>query len=254
MAKIIDINKKNIDESELFCKKTKKKLAGYQNKLKWIKERFKEGLKYKLLRVKEGNKETSRGMIEYIPGEYNWRGIKADNWMVIHCLWVVGKHKKKGYGSQLIEHALKDAKEAGLHGVVGMTADKGGWLPKKTLFEKLEFELVDEMEPYFRLYAKAFSDDGPKPKFHPISKEKLKKHDSGVTIFYSDQCPYVVDLVDEVRDMPKTDNLDLVKFESCKEAQENGIYPYGTYCVICNGERTLYQHTLKKQIQEVLNN
>ena len=254
MAKIIDINKKNIDESELFCKKTKKKLAGYQNKLKWIKERFKEGLKYKLLRVKEGNKETSRGMIEYIPGEYNWRGIKADSWMVIHCLWVVGKHKKKGYGSQLIEYALKDANEAGLHGVVGMTADKGGWLPKKTLFEKLEFELVDEMEPYFRLYAKAFSDDGPKPKFHPISKEKLKKHDSGVTIFYSDQCPYVVDLVDEVRDMPKTDNLDLVKFESCKEAQENGIYPYGTYCVICNGERTLYQHTLKKQIQEVLNN
>ena len=138
----------------------------------------------------------------------------------------MGKHKKNGYGSQLIERALKDAKEAGLHGVVGMTADKGGWLPKKTLFEKLEFELVDEMEPYFRLYAKAFSDDDPKPKFHPISKEKLKKHDSGVTIFYSDQCPYVVDLVDEVRDMPKTDNLDLVKFESCKEAQENGIYPY----------------------------
>ena len=37
MAKIIDINAENIDESELFCKKTKKKLAGYQNKVKWIK-------------------------------------------------------------------------------------------------------------------------------------------------------------------------------------------------------------------------
>ena len=90
MAKIIDINEKNIDELELFCKKTKKKLAGYQNKVKWIKERFKEGLKYKLLMVTEGKKETSRGMIEYIPGEYNWRGIQAEGWMVIHCLWVVG--------------------------------------------------------------------------------------------------------------------------------------------------------------------
>ena len=55
MARIIDINEKNIDEQELFCKKTKKKLPGYQNKIKWIKERFKEGLKYKLLLVKENN-------------------------------------------------------------------------------------------------------------------------------------------------------------------------------------------------------
>ena len=73
-------------------------MPGYQNKVKWMKERFKEGLKYKVLYVKEGNKETSRGMIEYIPGEYNWRGIQANGWMVIHCIWVVGKAKGKGKG------------------------------------------------------------------------------------------------------------------------------------------------------------
>ena len=252
MGKIIDINEENVDESELFCKKTKKKLVGYQNKVKWIKERFKEGLKYKLLLVKEGNKDTSRGMIEYIPGEYNWRGIKANGWMVIHCLWVVGKHKNKGYGAQLIEHALKDAEEAGMHGVVGMTAEKGGWLPKKHLYENLGFEKVDEMKPYFTLYAKSFSENAPLPKFYPISSKKLKQHEKGVTVLYSDQCPYVVDLVDELKDEPKRDELRLIKFENCKEAQENGIYPYGTYCVICNGEKSLYQHTLRKKIQAVL--
>ena len=78
MVRIEDINEDNIDEQELFCKKTKKKFPGYQNKVKWMKERFKEGLKYKVLYVKEGNKESSRGMIEYIPWEYNWRGIQAD--------------------------------------------------------------------------------------------------------------------------------------------------------------------------------
>ena len=253
MVKIIDINEKNIDEQEMLCKKTKKKLNGYQSKLKWIKERFKEGLKYKLLIVKEGNKETSRGMIEYIPGEYNWRGIQADGWMVIHCLWVVGKAKQKGYGSKLIELAINDAKETGMYGVVGMTADKGGWLPKRKLYERLGFELVDEVEPYFRLYAKSFSKEAPKPKFYPLSTEELKKYESGVTIFYSDQCPYVVDLVDEVKEMPKSDKVNLIKIENYKDAQENGIYPYGTYCVVCNGERTLYQHTLKKQIQSVIN-
>ncbi len=253
MSKIIDINEKNIDEQEMFCKKTKKKFNGYQSKLKWIKKRFKEGLKYKLLMVKEGNKETSRGMIEYIPGEYNWRGIQADGWMVIHCLWVVGKHKQKGYGSKLLEYAINDAKEAGMYGVVGMTADKGGWLPKRKLYERLGFELIDEMEPYFRLYAKGFSIDAPKPKFQPLSNEELKNHESGITIFYTDQCPYVVDLVDEVKEMPHSDKVKIIKIENCKDAQENGIYPYGTYCVVCNGERTLYQHTLKKQIQAVLN-
>jgi len=237
MAKILDINEENIDELELFCKKTKKKLAGYQNKVKWIKERFKEGLKYKLLMVKEGNKETSRGMIEYIPGKYNWRGIQADGWMVIHCLWVVGKHKEKGYGSKLLELAI----------------DKGGWLPKKSLYEKLGFEKVDEMEPYFHLYAKIFDDKTPKPEFHPILEEKKKQYEKGVTVIYSDQCPYVVDLVDEIKDEPKGGDVKLIKIENCKDAQENGIHPYGTYCAICNGEISLYQHTLKKQIQAVLN-
>ena len=59
-ARIIDINEKNIKEYSLFCKKSQKKEVGYQNKVKWIKERLKEGLRYKLLLVKEGEKETSK--------------------------------------------------------------------------------------------------------------------------------------------------------------------------------------------------
>ncbi len=255
MVKIIDINKKNIDEQELFCKKTKKKLAGYQNKVKWIKERFKEGLKYKLLIVKDNNKETSRGMIEYIPGEYNWRGIQADGWMVIHCLWVVGKQKKKGYGSQLLEYAIKDAKEAGMHGVVGMTADKGGWLPNKKLYLNHGFEKVNEMEPYFELYAKIFSDEAPMPKFYPISDDKKKEYDKGVAILYTDQCPYIIDFVDELKEdcKGKKNSINAIKLNDCKAAQQNGIYPYGTYCIVCNGEILLYKHTTRKQILGIIN-
>ncbi|MFX1571804.1 MAG: GNAT family N-acetyltransferase [Promethearchaeota archaeon] len=252
MVKIIDINEKNIDEQELFCKKTRKKLNGYQNKLKWIKERFKEGLKYKLLIVKQGNRETSRGMIEYIPGEYNWRGIDADCWMVIHCLWVVGKVKEHGYGSHLLKLAIKDAKEAEMHGIVGMTAEKGGWLPNRKLYENHGFEKVDEIEPYFALYAKFFSVDAPKPKFHPMSEEKKKEYENGVTIFYTDQCPYPVDLVDELKKEPNGNKINTIKLNNCKEAQENGVYPYGTYCIICNGNISLYKHATKKEIQAII--
>ncbi|MFX1258140.1 MAG: GNAT family N-acetyltransferase [Promethearchaeota archaeon] len=253
-AKIIDINEKNINEFGLFCKKTKKNLAGYQNKIEWIKERFKEGLKYKLLLVKEGNKETSRGMIEYIPGEYNWRGIQADGWIVIHCLWVVGKHKGKGYGSKLLEMSIKDAKERGMHGVVGMSADKGGWLPNKKIYLNFGFEKVDEIQPYFGLYAKAFSKNAPKAKFSPISDEKKKEYNKGVTILYSDQCPYIVDLVDELKEESKStkNSINSIKLKDCKEAQQNGVYPYGTYCIICNREISLYKHAIRKQIREFL--
>lgn len=254
-ARIIDINKENIDESELFCKKTKKKFPGYLNKLKWLKERFEEGLKYKVLIVKDGNKETSRGMIEYIPGEYNWRGIKAEGWMVIHCLWVVGKFKEKGYGSQLLEFAINDAKEAGMYGVVGMSADKGGWLPNTKIYLNHGFEKVDEMEPYFGLYAKKFTEKAPKPKFYPVSEEKRKKFASGVTILYSDQCPYVVDLVEDLKEEFKDlkSQINAIKLNSCRDAQENALYPYGTFCIICNGNISLFKHTLRKEIQAILN-
>ena len=255
MAKIIDINEQNIDEQELFCKKTKKNELGYQRKLKWIKDRFKEGLKYKILIVKEGNKETSRGMIEYIPGEYSWRGIQADGWLVIHCLWVVGKHKSKGYGSKLLEVAIKDAKDRGMYGVVGMSAEKGGWLPKPRIYIKNGFEKVDEIEPYFGLFAKFLSDKAPKPKFYPVSEEKIQEYATGVTIIYSDQCPYIVDLVDDLVNESKDtkDSIKEVKLNSCVEAQKNGIYPYGTYCIICDGKKTLYQHPTKRKILGLLN-
>ena len=255
MAKIIDVNEKNLDEYGLFCKKTKKTLAGYQNKVNWIKERFKEGLKYKLLIVKEGNKETSRGMIEYIPGEYNWRGIQANGWMVIHCLWVVGKHKKKGYGSNLLQECIKDAKEAGMHGVVGMSADKGGFVPKTKIYLNNGFEKVDEMKPYFGLYAKFLNEKAPKPKFHPISNDKVKEYSKGITILYSDQCPYIVDFIDELEKEIKTkkDSFNVIKLNNCKEAQHNGVHPYGTYCIACKGEITLYKRTTKKEILEFLN-
>ena len=89
--RIVDVNEANIDEYDVFCYKSKKNTDGYRNKIRWVKERFKEGLRLKLLLVKERKGFTSRGFIEYIPGEHTWRGIDAKGYMVIHCIWVVGK-------------------------------------------------------------------------------------------------------------------------------------------------------------------
>jgi len=47
---IVDVNPETISVHGLFCRKSRKKTEGYQRKLSWIRERFKEGLKYKMLR------------------------------------------------------------------------------------------------------------------------------------------------------------------------------------------------------------
>lgn len=254
VAKIIDINEKNIEEFGLFCKKSQKKEVGYQNKVKWIKERFKERLKYKILLVKEGERETSRGFIEYIPGENNWRGIQADGWMVIHCIWVVGKHKNKGYASKLLEECIKDAKEANMYGVVALTAEKGGWLPNMKLFVKNGFRKVDELDPYYGLYAKAFSDNLTQPQFYPLSQNKLNEYGEGVTILYTQQCPYLPNLVNDLEELTskKDINFQAILLEDTKEAQQNGIHPYGTFCIICEGKVIHYKPGIKKEIVRLL--
>jgi GNAT superfamily N-acetyltransferase len=239
--KIVDINEENIDKQGLFCLQSKKNTEGYKKKVEWAKERFKEGLRIKLLLINEGPKRgfRSRGFIEYIPGEYAWRGIDAKGYIVVHCIWVVGKNKGHGYGSKLLEHCLNDAK--GMYGVAVVTSGRT-WLPGAKLFIKHGFEKVNSLPPDFELLAKRFSDNAPLPKFNRVPKGKLEKYAHGITVFKSNQCPYVSGSVREITETAKHINLPLqIKdIKNCKEAQ-NGVHPYGTFCILLDGKVLTYR-------------
>ena len=73
---IVDINSKNIAEYDLFCNKSRKGQETYQRKVEWLKNQFQFGLKFKLVVRKEKTKNISLGFIEYVPGEYSWRGVE----------------------------------------------------------------------------------------------------------------------------------------------------------------------------------
>ena len=92
---ITTVTKENVDSEGFFCYMSKPKSEGYRNKLDWLKARFDEGLVIKKLNLPE------RGFIEYIPGEFAWRPVYAPEYMFIHCLWIVGKSKGKGYATLL---------------------------------------------------------------------------------------------------------------------------------------------------------
>lgn len=71
---ILEVNESNVERYGFFCMRSKRNSEGYQNKLLWLKSRFREGLKLKLIR----DGEFPLGFIEYIPGEYSWRSVVAD--------------------------------------------------------------------------------------------------------------------------------------------------------------------------------
>jgi ribosomal protein S18 acetylase RimI-like enzyme len=126
---IIDVNEENISQYPPTCFLNPKNI-GYQIKLKWLKKRFTEGLKIKLLYFE--NDKKCHGFIEYVLGEYAWRAVEAKAYLFIHCIWVSpNKFKNKGYGSLLVEECIKDAKEQGKAGVA-VIASEGPFMAKKT--------------------------------------------------------------------------------------------------------------------------
>jgi L-amino acid N-acyltransferase YncA len=251
---ILDVNATNLDTAGAFCLQSKKNTEGYKAKVEWMKKRFVEGLRYKVLFVNEGVKKgfRARGFIEYIPGGYAWRGISADGYMVIHCIWVVGRNKGKGCGSRLLQLCLDDAKAQGMNGACVVTSERT-WLPKKGLFVKNGFELVDSMPPYFELYAKRFSERVPFPKFNPVPKSRLEKYASGLTVFKSAQCPYSNASVKRIAEASEQTNIPLliVPVENCKQAQHS-VHPYGTFCVLYNGKVVSYRPIGKKDLLQGL--
>lgn len=126
---VIDVNQDNVSREGFFCLMSKRKSEGYQRKLRWLKDRFAQGMKIKII------KEGGRGFIEYIPGEYAWRAVRAEGYMFIHCLWVVGKSKGKGCGTFLLNECIKGARDSGMKGVA-MVTSKGNWLAGKKLLQK----------------------------------------------------------------------------------------------------------------------
>jgi hypothetical protein len=235
---IIEINEFNIEEYGLLCQKSKKKEEGYQNKISWIKERFREGMKYHLLLVEERGKFASRGFIEYIPGEYCWRGINAEGYMVIHCIWVVGRIKGFGFGSMLLERCLEDAQ--GMKGVAVVTA-KTTWLPSSKLFLKHGFEKVDEYSPSFELYALRYKETADLPTFTGNYSDRRIEYKKGFTAVYTHQCPYTPAMVRSMEITAKNHNASFSKIlvDNCKDAQK-GVHPYGTSCYLLDGEVITY--------------
>jgi len=208
---------------------------GLQRKLAWLRERFKEGMRVKLLLSEH---EGNVGSIEYVPGEFAWRVIHAPGYMVIHCLFILKRaYKGRGYGSLMIEVCEKDARDHKMHGVAVVTT-KSTWMVKKEIFLRRGYELAEEAPPHYQLLAKRFTNDAPLPTFSGSWEERLALYPKGLTIIYSDQCPYVAKTVSEIPRVAKEEfgiEPAIIELTDCRSVQDSPS-PYGTFSIVWNGE------------------
>jgi L-amino acid N-acyltransferase YncA len=236
---IVNVDRSNVEETGFFCYMSKRKSEGYLRKLAWVKARFDEGMRLKMLKLPE------RGFIEYIPGEKAWRAVNADGYMVIHCLWVVGKSKGRGLGGVLIEECVKDAKKAGMRGVAMVTSE-GNWLAGKRLLESRGFQAVDTAPPSFALMVKSFK-PGPQPTFPRDWAARAARHGRGLTIFRSDQCPYLPDATRVLLEAAakKKVKARVVELRTARDVQTLSPSPYGVFNIVFNGKLLGYHYLLE---------
>lgn len=239
---ILDSSHANVDQHGFFCFMSKRKNPGWQSKRQWLEQRFAEGLRIKLLKLPE------RGFIEYVPGEYAWRPILAKDYLVIHCLWVVGRSKGKGNAAALLAECLQDAREGGFAGVAMVVSDIG-YMKWKGFLAKHGFAVVDTAPPCYQLMAIQFR-DAPLPMFCGGWEKKASACGAGVTLLKTDQCPYFADFTDGLLGLTHAKKLPVkvIELKSAQEVRDKAPSPYGTYSVVIDGRVVPIYEQAKKAI------
>ena len=246
--KIIEVTKDNVAELGFFCCMSKRKTEGYQRKFRWLQDRFDEGMRIKMLDLKHGG----RGFIEYVPGEHAWRAVNAEGFMFIHCVWIVGQSRGKGYATMLLNECTKDAKESGMKGVAALTSERN-WLLDKKLFLKHCFESVAEYPP-FNLMVKKFDKATSSPSFSGDFDDRLKRCGRGLTVFRSDQCPYLDNAVKVTLGTAEKLGVKakVVELKNAEDVRKLAPSPYGVFSIVYDGKLVDYRFPDKDALAKSL--
>jgi len=221
------------------------KHPGFDAKLNWLKKEFKRGLTLIVLTVNG----KSTGMIEYTNGENFWRPIGAENYLMIHCLWIIHtKYHKKGYGSLLIDECIKEAKKKKLNGV-GVVTSNGPWMAGKQIFLKNGFELI-EIKGRFELLVKKIKKGKP-PSF--INWEENQISSKGFKIVYANQCPMFAKCINDLTETAFHQKVSLTISEMKKPTDtQNAPSGYGVMSIIKDGKVIADHYISSRRFENIL--
>ena len=214
MNEYINLDEENIETEHICCAiGDPKHQEGVDKKKEWIKSKLKDGHVFRKLNAR------GKIFIEYEPIETAWVPINGKNYEYIYCLWVAGSFKGKGIAKELLEYAIKDAKDKKMRGICTLVSKKKKpFIGEKKFFEHYGFKVVDTINDY-ELLALQF-DDKETPKFND-SARKMEIASQDFTIYYSNECPYVEYEITELSNYAKTKNIkiDFIKVDSLEKAK-----------------------------------
>lgn len=249
--KIISIDKDNINDEHICCAigNDLKNKTRAESKKQWMRDRFEEGLVFKRL------DERGKVFIEYIPIEKVWKPIGGKNFMVIHCLWVSGQFKGRGFSIQLLNECIGDAKQKKMDGIVVVTSNQvKPYLTDKKFYLKHGFEVVDSAPPYFELLALKLNPKAKLPYFLEHTKVNISSYDKGFTFVYSNQCPFMEEYITLLANLSKKKKIpvEIKKLKTHKDAQIMGS-PFGTFGIYYDGAFLTHELMTEKKFEILLN-
>ena len=238
------MSEEDIREYGLGCLSNQKH-PGFEAKLNWLKKEFKKGLKLIVLTI-DGK---STGMIEYTSSENFWRPVKSENYLMIHCLWIIHtKYHRKGYGSMLIDESIKEAKKKKLNGV-GVVTSEGPWMAGKQIFLNNGFKLI-ETKGRFELLVKQFK-KGKLPFF--INWEENQTFSKGYKMVYANQCPMFAKCVNDLTETANEQNTSL-KISEIKNPMgaQNAPSGYGVMNILKDGKVIADHYISSRRFENIL--
>jgi GNAT superfamily N-acetyltransferase len=208
---------------------------GRRQKNRWLQTQLKKGLRAKFAFDTD---DHPCGYIEYVPGEYAWRGVSARGYMFVHCIWTFSKRaQSKGVASALLQACTEDARRTGMYGVAAL-ARNGPWLASSALFLKNGFKVVETTDPDYELLVSKLNATAPNPTFTGNCENRMKKYRTGLTIIRSRQCPHVAKFADEIGEAAFREyglRPKIIELKSHRDAQ-NAPTPYAVFAIIYNGQ------------------
>jgi len=228
---IVDVNARNITEHpEVICF-INPKHPSYPLKVRWLRKRFGEGLKIKLLCGK--NEKRCFGFIEYMPGEFAWRAVEAKDYLFIHCLWIYkNSNKNKGFGSLLVGECIKDAVEGGKKGVAVIASD-GPFIAGREIFLKNGFRMIETSGSYGLLVRQIKKSNLPKFSDREAELNRYR----GWHVIYSLQCPWAARSTGEMKKVSDRRGIK-IRFRELKTARQAQRAPsaYGVFTLLHDGK------------------
>ncbi len=234
MEKFIDLNPENLSEKHICCAFSDKKCAdSYQAKKDWLKKEFSNGYVFRRLHAR------AKVFIEYGPAETAWIPITAPNYLNINCFWVSGKYKKNGYGKQLLQTAIDDAKRQKKDGLVTVVGTKKlVFMSDTKWFLKQGFEEVERISSGFSLLVKKIKPKAIDPVFNKSVRSGTCPEKKGIVAYYSNRCPFAefhaknsLTETAEKRKLP----LKIIKLKTMKQAQ-SAPSPATIFSLFYNGK------------------